>query len=133
MLLPALQPSRIISGRGGWQMGTEECLWGLDLGIACPESEAIKSLGLFWAVDAGCCCGLCLCAGAQWECKAAASSLFLLLLLPTAPNLPQVCPRPVGSSALLWVLPPGCFGREQLSLSVGFRRAFLSLIELVDF
>lgn len=67
----------------------------------------------------------------------AAASSLILLLLPTAPNLTQVCPRcavlPAGSSALLWALPPGCFGREHLSWSVGFRGAFLSLIELVDF
>lgn len=89
----------------------------------------------------GCSCRMLLCfvfvswstvgSGNAWLQPPGCSFSFL----PTAPTITQVCPKllPAGSSALLWVLLPGCFGRDHLSLNVGFRRAFLSLIELGDF
>lgn len=146
-------PSSILSvrGIGNWEL--QKCLWGLGSGISCPETEAVKSLGLFQAVHAGCCLFTLLCfVFVYWSPVRSGNAWLQFSLLggssslqpvhspsAPAPNITWVCPRLLGLGAAcrslwsLWVVLPGCLGRERLSLNVGFRRAFLSLIDLVDF
>lgn len=106
MLFAAFQPSSILTGRevGKWEL--QECLWGLDSGITCPETEAIKSLACFglFLQDVAVFGVYGLQHSGKWGWINGCSLQPVLLLLPTAPNLPQVCPRcavlPAGSSGL---------------------------------
>lgn len=86
----AFQSSSILTVRGVGKWELQECLWGLDSGIICPETEAIKSLGVFSVVHAGCCCVLCLYPGAQWEVGVHGCSLQPV----PSPSSPQHQPSP---------------------------------------